>query len=523
MSVNTSPPDAIVIGSGVGGIAAAAALATQGRRVLVLERHTQAGGLTQTFERQGYRFNVGVHYLGGFGPGSLNRRLFDLLGGGRIGLAPIPGTYDRVHFPEFEIAFSPPRAALMQTLKAAFPDESAGIDKYFDAIDHGTRALGAVFVTHSAPAIIAKPMAWLKGTEIERWVGRTTWDVVCECVSDPRLRAVLCAQWGDYGSRPRESSFAMHAAVAQHYFDGAWYPVGGSASFAREMAATIEHAGGAIRTGAAVAAIRTHDRRVVGVTLADGETLDAPCVISDAGARNTLRLLPSPDVDYAWAGDVLDLEPSFGHVGLYLGIEGDIAALGADTANTWIYETWDINLLWGDPFTQPRAPALFVSFPSLRDPAHDPGPNKRHTAEIMALVDWGVFAQWDRTLEPGGMKKGAPAAERGESYLAFKALLEQNLMAQFAARFPDIAARVTYREASTPISVATYIGSEHGAIYGLETSPRRFMSNALRPRTPIGGLLLAGQDAATPGVTGAMMGGLMAAACIEPKLWALLR
>jgi len=121
------------------------------------------------------------------------------------------------------------------------------------------------------------------------------------------------------------------------------------------------------------------------------------------------------------------------------------------------------------------------------------------------------------------MKKGAPAAERGESYLAFKALLEQNLMAQFAARFPDIAARVTYREASTPISVATYIGSEHGAIYGLETSPRRFMSNALRPRTPIGGLLLAGQDAATPGVTGAMMGGLMAAACIEPKLWALLR
>jgi all-trans-retinol 13,14-reductase len=523
MNISSPPADAIVIGSGIGGLAAAAALATQGRRVLVLERHTQAGGLTQTFERQGFRFNVGVHYLGGFGPGSLNRRLFDQLGGGRIGLAPIAGTYDRIHFPGFEIAFSPPRAALIQTLQSAFPDESDGISRYFDAINHGVRALGAAFVAHNAPALVAKPTAWLKGSEIDRWVGRTTWDVVCECVHDERLRAVLCAQWGDYGSRPKESSFAMHATVMQHYFDGAWYPVGGSASFAREMGTTIEGAGGAIRTGAEVVAIRTHERRVAGVTLANGEKIEAPCVISDAGMRNTLRMLPSPDVDYEWASDVLELEPSFGHVGLYLGIEGDIAALGADTANTWIYESWDVNALWRDPFAQSRAPAIFVSFPSLRDPAHEPGPRRQHTAEIMALVDWSVFAQWDQSLEPGGMKKGAPAAQRGESYLAFKALLEQNLMAQFAERFPEIAARVTYREASTPLSVATYIGSEHGAIYGLETSPRRFKSHALRPRTPIGGLLLAGQDAATPGVTGAMMGGLMAAATLEPKLWALLR
>jgi len=523
MEVKAASIDAIVIGSGIGGLAAGAALATQGHRVTVLERHTQAGGLTQTFERQGYRFSVGVHYLGGFAPGSLNRRLFDLLGDGRIGLAPIAGTYDRVHFPGFEIAFAPPRAMLIQTLKAAFPDESEGISRYFDAINHGVRALGATFITHSAPAILAKPTAWLKGSEIERWVGRTTWDVVCECVQDEKLRAVLCAQWGDYGSRPKESSFAMHATVMQHYFDGAWYPVGGSASFAREMGAVIERAGGTVRTGAEVTAIRTHDRRVTGVTLAGGEEIAAPCVISDAGMRNTLRLLPSPDVDYAWANDVLDLEPSFGHVGLYLGIEGDIAALGADTANTWIYDSWDVNELWRDPFTQPRAPALFVSFPSLRDPAHDPGPHKRHTAEVMALVDWSVFAQWDHSLDPGGMKKGAIGAERGESYQAFKSLLEQNLLVQFAARFPDIAARVRYCEASTPISVATYIGSEHGAIYGLETSPRRFMSNALRPRTPIGGLLLAGQDAGTPGVTGAMMGGLMAAATIEPKIWTWLR
>jgi all-trans-retinol 13,14-reductase len=60
-------------------------------------------------------------------------------------------------------------------------------------------------------------------------------------------------------------------------------------------------------------------------------------------------------------------------------------------------------------------------------------------------------------------------------------------------------------------------------MYGLETTPQRFLSAALRPRTPIGGLFLAGQDACTPGVTGAFYGGLMAAANAESKLFSLLR
>lgn len=515
--------DAIVIGSGIGGLGAGAALASVGKRALLLERHTQPGGLTQTFERAGFRFSVGVHYLGGFGEQGINRRLFDRLAGGRIAMAPIDGCYDRLRFPDFSFAFTPPQASLRQALVAAFPHEARGIDAYFGALHEAGQAMGALMATHSAPGFLATPLAWFKRDAIRRWVGRTTWEVVTELIDDPRLQAVLCAQWGDYGSRPRDSAFAMHAMVMSHYLDGAWYPVGGPASFAREFGRSIAEAGGEIRTGAEVSAVLVERQRVCGVRLATGDTIEGRCVISDIGIHNTLRLLPSDEVDYQWAADALAIEPSPGYVGLYLGLEGDIAAHGADTANQWIFDSWDVNALWTDPFTQSRAPALFVSFPSLRDPAHEPGTRKRHTAELIALVDWSAFSQWDASEADGGMKKGAPAATRSESYQAFKALIEANLRAQFEAHFPELAKMIVASECSTPISVATYTGAQHGAMYGLETTPRRFLSAALRPRTPIGGLFLAGQDAGSPGITGAFFGGLMAAANAEPRLYSLLR
>ena len=60
-------------------------------------------------------------------------------------------------------------------------------------------------------------------------------------------------------------------------------------------------------------------------------------------------------------------------------------------------------------------------------------------------------------------------------------------------------------------------------MYGLEMSAERMSHRALRVRTPVLGLLLAGQDAASPGIQGAFMGGFMSAASVEARLWRQLR
>ena len=75
----------------------------------------------------------------------------------------------------------------------------------------------------------------------------------------------------------------------------------------------------------------------------------------------------------------------------------------------------------------------------------------------------------------------------------------------------------------TPLATARFTAHEHGGFYGLETSPRRVLSEALSPRTPVPGLFLSGQDVMTPGIAGALVGGVLCAAAIEPRVFTKMK
>jgi len=503
---------AIVIGSGMGGLSCAAALTRAGQRVLVLEQHYVPGGLTQSFSRGKFHWDVGVHYLGRMGEGGDARRVIDWLSGGTLQFAPVGPVYDIVQLPGRRLEFARPEAGLLAELTERFPDSRAELATFFDALHSADRALQSVFAMRVAPPWVASLLQLSRGRAIRRWCGRSTLEVLTELIRDPQLRAVLAAQRGDYCPDPRESSFAMHALVMRHYFDGAYYPVGGSKAFADSLVPVIENGGGEVRVRARVTDILVENGAVTGVRLKNGTEIPCPRVISDAGARNTVRLLPPAASDMPWAREIAAMHPSACHIGLYLGLQGDIRAHGASASNYWFYETTELaDSLWRDPDTQPRAPAMFVSFPSLKDPLRA-GVTDAHTAEIVVFTDWALFAPWQETR----------IGRRPADYRAFKQKFEDRLLDQFQAYFPALAMLVEHSELSTPLSTVAFTGAEHGGIYGLETSPRRFMSRALDPRTPLAGLYLTGQDVASPGITGAMMAGVMTAGSIEPRVLAQL-
>lgn len=504
--------DAVVVGSGIGGLACAAALARFGRRVLVLESHRVAGGLTHTFERNGFRWDVGVHYLGNFDPRSGPGKALGWLTGGALKLAPIAGPYDSLHFPGgFELSCTPPEAAMKAALKQRFPQSAAEIDAWYAALRAGERAAQTAFALRAMPSAFAGAYRWWNRRDIGRWCARTTAQVLHETVQDERLRAVLGAQWGDYGGRPEEASFAVHATVMSHFADGASYPAGGARKFAESLIPVIESAGGEVRTATLVERLLVERGEVTGVVIHDGGIVHSRRVISDAGAHETVVTLLSAELRQSdWAQAILQLRPNHAHVCLYLGLEGDIRGAGATACNRWFYETWDPGQgIWNDPGNEGRAPMLFVSFASLKDPLHEPGERRRHTAEAIAWVNWEPFAGW------AGTHHGA----RPQAYENLKAAIEKKLLAQFCGYFPALAPMIAYHELSTPLSTVAFTGHAQGAFYGLEVTPRRVLSGALRARTPVKGLYLCGQDVVSPGVAGALMGGVLAAAAIDPRVF----
>ncbi|MCB9594154.1 MAG: NAD(P)/FAD-dependent oxidoreductase [Sandaracinaceae bacterium] len=506
------PYDYLVIGSGMGGMTTAALLAKLGKRVLVLEQHYVPGGFTHMFKRPGFKWDVGVHAVGEVTDHSLTGRILTALTDGKLEWASLGDVYDEFHYPDgFRIDFPDTPADFRQNLIDAFPDETKAIDEYLHLVRAVSKSMKTYYLSRLAPEKVGRVTDLMFGREAKKYLTTSTLDTIRELTDDPHLQSVFAAQWGYYGSVPSRSSFAMQALVVKHFFHGGYYPVGGASRIAQTLLQTVADAGGWTAIRADVDHILVEGGAAVGARLTDGREVRADRVVSAAGVASTVRrLLPAPHCDDAWAQEVDALPPGPAHVCLYVGFEGDIRAAGAGAANKWFYETWDTEVDgWDvsvDAETLDPAPVLYCSFPSLKDPEHDPGPKERHTGEVVTFVPYDVFVPW----RDGRWKK------RGDEYEAFKTRMKERLLAQLFEHMPELEKHLVFAELSTPVSTEHFVRPVRGSIYGLEPTPTRFENRWLRPRAPVQNLFFSGSEVATVGVIGAMMGGVLATLSAEP-------
>ena len=514
-SYKQSPPadqwDVIVIGSGVGGLAAAALLAQYGgKRVLVLERHYVAGGFTHSFHRPGYEWDVGVHYIGQVqNPDSPLRPMFDHLSGGRLKWNAMPEVYDRIRIGEREYDFVAGLEQFRDRMKSYFPGEGAAIDRYLGAVQSCARRTNLYFAEKALPRPVARVAGPLMRGPFLRWARRTTAEVLAELTSNQELAGVLAAQWGDYGLPPAQSSFAVHAIIATHYFEGASFPVGGAQSIAASIAPVIESAGGKIAFSAEVREILLdRTQRAVGVRMQDGRELRAGIVISDAGAWNTFgSLLPpeAPGVAPALT-QLRTLPASMAHLCLYAGVKQSAVELGLTGTNLWIHPTPDHDGNWARFSSDPSAPlpTLFISVPSAKDPDFERRHPGRATLEVICPAPYDWFARWEDTRWK----------RRGQDYDDFKEGLAGRLRSALEEHVPAVRGKLDVAEISTPLSTRHFMNYRRGEAYGVSAPPARFRMRCLAPQTSVRNLYLTGQDVCVLGVTGAMMGGVLTASAV---------
>jgi all-trans-retinol 13,14-reductase len=505
--------DAIVIGSGMGGLTAAAMLSVHGgKRVLVLERHYTAGGFTHAFHRPGFDWDVGVHYIGMLNDlRSPVRRAFDHITNGAVEWTPMPDVYDRITIDGHRYDFPTGAERFRAELIKNFPGEARAIDRYLRALRSVGRVNDLYYAEKVVPAQIASAIGWLLRAPYLRWAGRTTLDVLSEMTGNRELIGVLTAQWGDYGLPPAESSFAIHATIAAHYLEGASYPVGGAASIAAAIVPLIERGGGAVVTSAEVAEILVKNGTAAGVRMADGREFTADAVVSDAGASNTFgRLLPeqSPSLNQLRT-ELSKLPTSKAHLNLYVGLDKTDAELGLNGTNLWIYPGYDhdenLRRFVADP-TGPF-PAVYISFPSAKDPDFERRHPGHSTIEAITPIGYDSFARW---AEGRWMQRGA-------DYDELKRQLTERLKEEIVRQVPQVAGHIVHAELSTPVTTRHFMNYEKGEIYGIASTPARFKLRGLGARTPVRNLYLTGQDATGLGVTGALFGGVVSASVVLGK------
>jgi all-trans-retinol 13,14-reductase len=475
--------------------------------VCVLEQHYTAGGYTHSYEREGYEWDVGVHYIGEVHkPWSMIRRVFDVISDGNLDWAPMDAHYDRIILGDKTYDYVAGREEFKAEIKRHFPGEAAAIDRYVDLLSEVSAKVPRFFAGQALPRSLGVLYSKLRRYWLPDYFFKPTLEVLEGLTDNRELIGLLTAQWGDYGLPPAQAAFVMHAMVAKHYITGGNYPVGGAIRIAETIIPVIEAAGGQVFTYAGVDKIIVENGRAVGVRLQkDGVELRAPQIVSCAGLIPTYTRLIPTDVaaQHNLLAPLQQVEPSAATLCLYAGFKGSAAELGLPKTNYWVYPSFDhdANISAFKNSADAPMPLIYMSFPSAKDPSWDARYPNKATVEIVAATLPARFAQW----------QGSTWGKRGADYEALKAELTEHLLETLYQHQPQLRGQLDFCELATPLSTEWFQWNVQGEIYGIDHTVKRFDQHWIHSQTPIKGLYLTGADTVTAGVGGALMAGVLTA------------
>lgn len=470
--------DAIVIGSGIGGLVTATQLVAKGAKVLVLERYLIPGGSAGYFEREGYRFDVGASMIFGFGQQGTTNLLTRALAAVGMALETYPDPVQiHYHLPgDLDLKVHRDYERFLQELIARFPHEERGIRAFYDECWRVFHCLNAMdLLSLEEPRYLTRvffqhPLACLG---LVKYLPQNVGEIARRHISDRQLLQFIDMECYCWSVVPAEQTPMINAGMvfSDRHYGGINYPKGGVGKIAEKLVEGLENYGGEICYGARVTKILTENGRAIGVQLANGEQYRAQRIISNATRWDTFgdllkgEALPTPEQKWQTR---YQQSPSF--LSLHLGVKADLLPAGTECHHI-ILEDWQ-NL-------EAEQGTLFVSIPTLLDPSLAPeGYHIIHTFTPSWIAEW-------ENLSP-------------QDYQAKKEARAGAMIERLEKIFPGLDRALDYMEIGSPRTHRRFLGRSNGT-YG--PIPRRKLLGLLGMpfnRTAIPGLYCVG-DSTFPG------------------------
>jgi phytoene desaturase len=436
-----TPPHAVVIGAGFGGLAAAVRLGARGYRVTVLERLPDLGGRARTFHQDGFTFDAGPTII--TAP-FLLEELWQLAGrrmSDDVELRALSPFY-RIRFADgqtFDCSADPD--AMRQEVARLSPGDVDGYERFMRAsraiCKLGFEELGHVPFNRLTDMLRILPeMARLQSY-------RSVYGLVASHVKDERLRMALSFHPLFIGGNPFSVTaiYALIAHLERHW--GVHCAMGGTGKLVQGLAGLVASQGNTVRTHAEVDEILLNEGRAAGVRLVSGETIPADIVVSNADTAWTYAKLLPAAARRRWSNRrVLSARQSMSLFVWYFGTRKQYA----DVPHHTILMGPRYKALLDDIFTKKHLAddfSLYLHRPTATDPSLAPaGCDSFYVLSpvpnLAGDTDWArmaepyrqrIAAHLERTMLPG--LSDAIVSSRVMTPLDFQADLHAHLGAAF--------------------------------------------------------------------------------------------
>ena len=515
--------DAIIVGAGHNGLAAAVRLAEKGWRVLVLEARDAPGGAVKTRELTlpGFRHDVAAMNLSMFAGSPFFQAHKDILIRNGLAFAPVEDCFASVFDDGTYLGVSKTLETTMARIAAVSPADARAWAEMFNRFGadapHIFGLLGAPMPSRAAAAVVwkafrARGAAWVY--ETLKMLLASPRDFLDAHFESEKVKAML-AVWG------------LHLDFAPDVAGGALFPYlesmadqafgmvigqGGADTIIKAMTGAIREKGGEIRLNARVAAIETAGGAAIGVRLESGERLAARHIVANVHPKLLFgELVKDQPRSAAYRAALARYRAGPGAMMIHLALKGPLSWRAGEALSRFAYVHIAPDLeMMGRVYAQasagllPERPALVVGQPTAIDPSR--APDGKHVLWVQVRV------------LPAAIRGDAAGAIAARDWDAAKDAYAERVLDIIAAHAPGLRDLILGRAVFSPLDLErenpNLIGGD--SLSGSHHLDQNFFLRPVpgwsRYKTPIDNLHLCGAATWPGGGTGAGSGFLLAKA-----------